>query len=80
MRKYSRKTLVMILLFIIPIGIVSKFYSGPASFWMNNYAAGVFYDIFWCLVAAFFWRHASSFKIVVWVFIFTRGGATTERA
>jgi len=35
---------------IIPAGIYSKFYSGPAAGWVNNYLGGILYVVFWCLV------------------------------
>ncbi|MGD2066620.1 MAG: DUF2809 domain-containing protein [Candidatus Bathyarchaeota archaeon] len=42
------------LFIIVPIGFYTKFYSGPAADWINNSLGGVFYEIFWCLVAFFF--------------------------
>jgi hypothetical protein len=45
-----RWTLISLLL-VVPIGFYSKFYAGPAAFWVNNSLGGVWYEIFWCLVA-----------------------------
>ncbi|MDM8548667.1 DUF2809 domain-containing protein [Desulfobacterales bacterium HSG2] len=39
------------LLFIVPVGFYSKFYAGPAAHWVNNSLGGLFYEIFWCLLA-----------------------------
>ena len=39
------------LLFIVPVGFYSKFYTGPAANWVNNSLGGFFYEIFWCLLA-----------------------------
>ena len=42
------------LLLIIPVGLASKFYGGPAANWVNNALSGAFYEIFWCLFV-FLW-------------------------
>ena len=36
---------------IVPVGFYSKAYRGPAAHWVNDSLGGVFYVIFWCLVA-----------------------------
>jgi hypothetical protein len=57
------------LLVVTPLGFSLKLYTGPAQNWVNNYAAGVLYEIFWCLVLFFFWpRRASTGRIAVSVF------------
>jgi hypothetical protein len=56
------------LLVVTPLGFLSKLYAGPARGWFNNYAAGVLYEVFWCLVLFFFWpRRESAMKIAVGV-------------
>jgi hypothetical protein len=40
---------------IVPVGFYSKLYRGPAAHWGNDSLGGVFYVIFWCLVAFLFW-------------------------
>ncbi|RJP72933.1 MAG: DUF2809 domain-containing protein [Candidatus Zixiibacteriota bacterium] len=42
------------LILLTPLGFYSKFYRGPAQVWVNNSLGGVFYVIFWCLVAFLF--------------------------
>jgi hypothetical protein len=43
-------------------------YTGPAQSWLNNYGAGVLYEIFWCLVFFFVWpRKESISRIAVGV-------------
>jgi hypothetical protein len=32
-----------------PPGFGGKFYSGPGKWWLNNYAVGILYEIFWML-------------------------------
>ena len=51
------------LLIITPIGFASKFYTGPGAWWFNNYAGGIFYEIFWCFVVILFLPYASAFWV-----------------
>lgn len=67
-RQLRRLTLISLLM-VIPLGFLFKFYSGPGDRWLNNYAAGVLYEIFWCLAA--FWvvpRRRAISLIPLWVF------------
>jgi hypothetical protein len=60
------------LLVITPVGFLCKLYAGPAQNWFNNYAAGVLYEIFWCLILFLFWpgrRRAA--KIALGVLVVT---------
>ena len=63
-----RKKIILSLLVVVPLGFLSKFYSGPASTWINDSLGGVFYEIFWCLIIALVWVKLSTWKIVLWVF------------
>jgi len=54
-KSLARKRILVSLLVITPLGFSLKLYAGPAQNWVNNYAAGVLYEIFWCLVLLFFW-------------------------
>ena len=38
------------LLVIVPLGLESKWYVGPATKWVNNSISSVFYEMFWCLL------------------------------
>ncbi len=55
------------LLILVPIGFASKFYNGPGGWWFNNYAGGMLYEIFWCLIVVFIWPRFSGLKIALWV-------------
>ncbi|HEY9691396.1 MAG TPA: DUF2809 domain-containing protein [Oculatellaceae cyanobacterium] len=60
------------LLIILPLGLLSKLYSGPGQQWLNNYAGDVFYEIFWCLfLSLFYFKSISLKKIPLWVFSVT---------
>jgi len=68
MRKYS----IFALLAVIPAGFLSKFYSGPAQWWFNNYGAGLLYEVFWILVVFLFIPKKRYIrKIPVYVFVIT---------
>ncbi len=56
------------LIFIIPVGFASKFYSGAAANWVNNSLGGFFYVIFWCLFFYLLFPSAKPLLIAVWVF------------
>jgi len=65
----TRKYIAVSLLIVTPLGFAFKFYSGPASWWFNNYGAGLLYEIFWILVIFFFFpTRKSANRIPLWVF------------
>lgn len=59
------------LIVIVPIGFFSKFYSGPASHWVNDSLGGLFYEIFWCLVLLLILPKAKPLFIAIPVLIST---------
>lgn len=67
----SRRKVFLCLLFVIPLGFITKFYQGPAEAWLHNYAGGILYEFFWCLVVALVWPRASGQCIALWIFIVT---------
>jgi hypothetical protein len=57
------------LLIVIAMGFLFKFYSGFAHQWFNNYAAAIFYEIFWCLFVFLLVRNRKAvMQIPLWVF------------
>lgn len=48
--RLARRRAVLSLLVITPLGFLCKWYVGPAQNWVNNYAVGVPYELFWCLL------------------------------
>lgn len=69
--KRQRLIIFLLLIIIIPIGFLTKFYTGPFSIWVNNSLGGSFYEIFWCLVIAFIFVKINPIKIALWVFVLT---------
>jgi hypothetical protein len=57
---------------VTPLGFALKLYEGPGQNWVNNYAAGMLYVVFWCLVAFLFWpRREYVSRIAISVFVVT---------
>lgn len=67
----QRLIILLVLIFVIPIGFSTKFYSGPAEEWINNSVGGLIYEVFWCLVLFFLFPKSKPFRIALWVFIIT---------
>jgi hypothetical protein len=52
------------------LGFALKLDDGPGQDWVNNYAAGVLYEVFWCLVLFLVWpRPEYITRIAVGVFL-----------
>ena len=67
-----RKRIIASLLFVTPLGLIFKFYSGPAHWWFKNYGAGLLYVVFWILVIFFFFPNKKTVNIIpVWVLAVT---------
>lgn len=54
-----RRWTLLALAVVVPLGFATKFYTGPAAGWVNHSLGGVFYELFWCLVALFLFPSAS---------------------
>ena len=67
-----RKRALLSLLIVTPLGFWLKLYSGPGQEWLNNYAAGALYVVFWCLASFFLWpRRELVARIAIGVFLAT---------
>ncbi len=59
---------------VVPLGILLKFYAGPYQAWVNNSAAGMVYELFWCLALFAIWPYRRAInRIVIGVFVVTCG-------
>ena len=67
----QRILLAISVLALIPIGLYSKVYAGPAANWVNNSLVGVWYVIFWCLLGRFCFEQAKPWFIVIIVLVAT---------
>jgi hypothetical protein len=71
-RRAIRWRILLSLLVVTSMGFALKLYAGPGQAWVNNYAAGLVYEIFWCLALFFVWPHRSSTtRIALSVFLVT---------
>jgi hypothetical protein len=64
--------LALSLLIVVAMGFFLKYYTGLGRSWFNNYGAALFYEIFWCLFAFWWFRgKAAIVQIPVYVFVVT---------
>ncbi len=66
-----RMRVLLLLLFVVPLGFATKFYTDGGHLWVNNYLGGFFYEIFWILVAFFIFPRSKPFHIAFIVFLAT---------
>lgn len=59
------------IIFMVPVGFYTKFYSGPFSEWVHNSLGGVIYVIFWSLLFYLLAPNVNPLKIASSVFIIT---------
>jgi hypothetical protein len=65
-------SIIISILIVVPMGLLSKFYTGPAHQWFNDYGGDILYEIFWCLFAFCFFRSRTAIiQIPIWVFVIT---------
>ena len=50
----TRLLAVISMLIVVPLGLLSKKYTGFADEWIHHNAGDIFYQIFWCLFIFFF--------------------------
>ena len=62
---------ILWLCLIVPLGFYTKFYNGPAAEWVHNSLGGVFYEIFWCLLAFWLFPRVAPATIAVSVLLGT---------
>lgn len=55
-----RRFLLKLLAVVVPLGVASKLYEGPARFWVSGHAGGILYVVFWILLAFVIWPTLSS--------------------
>jgi len=67
----ERRWILLSLLILVSIGLYSKFYSGPAAYWVNYSLGGVFYEIFWCLLIVLFFDAGKPWVIAISVLFIT---------
>lgn len=67
-----RRRTILSLLIVVPLGLLSKKYIGPAYEWVNDYLGDILYEIFWCLfIFLLIPTRKIKNQIPVWVFCVT---------
>ena len=66
-----RLRLLLVLANVVPVGLATKFYGGPAEVWVHAHAGGLLYVVFWCLLALAIWPQFSPWVIGVVVLVIT---------
>jgi hypothetical protein len=65
----DRQLTIILFLIVIPLGLLSKSYSGFGSEWVKDYSGDIIYEVFWCLfLFLLFPRKAWITQIAVGVF------------
>lgn len=59
------------LLLLVPIGLSTKWYTGPLESWVRNSAGGILYEIFWIWLIGIFWPKGRPWIAGVVVFTVT---------
>ena len=67
----QRKGILIILVILIPIGLLTKIYTGPGMSWVNYSLGGVIYVIFWSLFVSLFYRKPQVWQPALWVLLVT---------
>lgn len=67
----QRTWTVVSLFVIVPVGVYTKFYQGPATDWVNNSLGGMFYEMFWCLLVFLIVPNARTWIIALSVLLLT---------
>ena len=65
------KQKIIILILLIPLGLLTKFYAGPGSQLVNNHLGGVLYVVFFIFLASLVFPQTRAFKISLIVFLVT---------
>lgn len=69
-RKF-RIILLICLVFLVPIGLASKYYRGPLEWWVNDFSGDILYESFWILLVVLIWPEESPAKVAFGVFVVT---------
>ncbi|HIJ71459.1 MAG TPA: DUF2809 domain-containing protein [Planctomycetes bacterium] len=71
---WCRRRILSALYIITLLGLLLWWYDGPGRRWFNFYLTCAAYEIFWCLVAFFFWpRKKDAWLIALVVLLLTCG-------
>jgi hypothetical protein len=67
----DQRRLAVSLFLLVPLGFLTKIYSGPAETWVRNSLGGVLYEAFWIWLVLLFFQRLRPWKAAAWVFAST---------
>jgi len=67
----ARGRALLSLMFLVPLGLYTKVYSGPGSAWVNDSLGGVFYVLFWSIAVFTCFERIRPLHIALWVLAVT---------
>ena len=73
MQSEMRRRLALTLVLLVPLGIGTKFYAGPAAGWVRGHAGGILYVVFWTTAVALVLPSPSPWRVAGGVFFVTCG-------
>ena len=65
---HYRRNLLFSIGFIVPFGLITKFYRGTGQAWLNDAFGGIPYEVFWILLVAWIWPRTRPAAIAFSVF------------
>ena len=66
-----RYRFLFVAVLLVPVGVATKLYTGPADAWVRAHAGGFIYVLFWCLLVLAIWPRLSSWVVGGAVFTVT---------
>lgn len=77
-RRPARLVILIILFFLVPIGLGTKFYHGPGRLWVMLYAGDIFYPMFWFFLGMLIFPRVHPLKMSIAVFLFSTAVEFTQ--
>jgi hypothetical protein len=69
--RHQRRWTGLVLVGLVPLGLYSKVYAGPAADWVNDSLGGVFYVLFGCLLVFWLLPRVAPWRIALTVLVIT---------
>ena len=70
-KQKTRACILLFLLVLVPVGLGTKIYQGPAAEWVHHYAGDIFYPMFWYFLGVLIFPHTNPLAMCLAVFTFS---------
>lgn len=67
----ERRVLAGLAALAVPLGLATKFYSGPGAVWARAHGGGIFYEFFWVFLALAVWPRLRPLRAALAVLVVT---------